>query len=223
MNKEELIEMIREEINSLAFETLRNSNKPEPKAFKPKGLTEDELEYALFHGGKKPKDNSLKSITTIREAYDNGLPKIQSVEIIAFEDSFEEMLKEIDGASVVFDTQGNGYSLDLKIGADGIVGGASGIIDMGDKGKVNWSYSIKDGLRVTTQDLKVEQGTKRLLERLYNHYDEWQKEWREKLTIQPGQEVEEPAMESPAPGQESEIDAGIEGGTGVADESPTGP
>ncbi len=212
MNKEELLEMIREEIHSLAFETLRNSKKEKPKAFKPKGLSEEELEYALFHGGNKPENKSLKIPITIREAYDNGLPKIQSIEISEFEDSFEEMLKEVDGASVVFDPQSNGYSLDLKIGQDGIVGGASGKIEMGDKGLVDWSYSIKDGLHVTTQDLRVEQGTKRLMEKLYNHYDAWQKDWREKLTIQPGQEVEEPEMELEVPAPEAAaIQAGTEG------------
>jgi len=212
MNKEELLEMIREEIRSLAFETLRNGKKEKPKAFKPKGLSEDELEYAMFYGGNKPKKDSLKASTTIREAYDNGLPKIQAVEISEFEDSFEEMLKEVDGASVVFDTQKNGYSLDLKIGQDGIVGGASGKIEMGDKGLLNWSYSIKDGLHVTTEDLRVEQGTKRLIEKLYNHYDSWQKDWREKLTIQPGQEVEEPEMEMEVPAPEAaEIEAVTEG------------
>jgi len=222
MNKDQLVEMIREEIRSLAFETLRGNQKEKPKAFKPKGLTEDELEYAIFNGGHEPKNKSHISSTTIREVYDNGLPKIKEVEITEFEDSFEEMLQEVDGASVVFDTQQNNYSLDLKIGRDGIVGGASGKIEMGDKGIVNWSYSIKDGLHVTTEDLRVEQGTKRLLEKLYNHYDVWQKEWREKLTIKPGEEVAEPEMDAPAPGEEAEVEAGTEGAALPAEEVPAG-
>jgi len=199
MNKDELIEMIREEIHSLAFETLRNNakekNDKKNRIFKPKGLSEDEIEYSMFYGGNKPDKNGLPQPITIREGYDSGIPQINSVEISQFEDSFEEMLQEIDGASVVFDKQSNGYSLKMWIGAEGIEAGASGVIEMGNKGRVKWAYSLKNGLTVSTEDLAVEQGNKRLLEKLYNNYDAWQKEWREKLTIQPGQEEAEPAPE----------------------------
>jgi hypothetical protein len=199
MNKDELIEMIREEIHSLAFETLRSNakekNDKKNRIFKPKGLSEDEIEYSMFYGGNKPDKNGLPQPITIREGYDSGIPQINSVEISQFEDSFEEMLQEIDGASVVFDKQSNGYSLKMWIGTEGIEAGASGVIEMGNKGKIKWAYSLKNGLIVSTEDLAVEQGNKRLLEKLYNNYDNWQKEWREKLTIQPGQEEAEPAPE----------------------------
>jgi hypothetical protein len=149
----------------------------------------------MFYGGNKPDKNGLPQPITIREGYDSGIPQINSVEISQFEDSFEEMLQEIDGASVVFDKQSNGYSLKMWIGTEGIEAGASGVIEMGNKGKIKWAYSLKNGLIVSTEDLAVEQGNKRLLEKLYNNYDNWQKEWREKLTIQPGQEEAEPAPE----------------------------
>lgn len=205
MNKDELLEMIREEIRSLAFETLRDNSKKKAKAFKPKGLSEDEIEHSLFYGGRKPKNNDMSMRTYIKENYDSGIPQINSTEIIQFEDSFEEMLTETDGASVVFDAQSNGYSLKMWMGADGIEAGASGVIEMGNRGSVKWAYSLKNGLTVSTEDLSVEQGNKRLLEKLFNHYDEWQKEWREKLTIQPGSVSDEPetGMPEEAPTEEA--------------------
>jgi len=200
MNKEELLEMIRQEVSALAFETLRSSSKEKEdqknRIFKPKGLSEDEIEYNMFYGGNKPDKNGIPQPITIRENYESGIPQINSIEITEFEDSFEEMLQEIDGASVVFDAQSNGYSLKMWIGPEGIEAGASGAIEMGNKGNVKFAYSLKNGLTISTEDLVVEQGNKRLLEKLYNHYDAWQKDWREKLTIQPGQETAEPEMQA---------------------------
>lgn len=111
MTRNELTEMIRQEIRSLAFEELRNKSKEKNseknRIFKPKGLSEEELELALFHGGNKPEEKDITKIlpVTIKEGYNNSIPQIQSSEVTEFEDSFEEMLKEVDGASVVFDKQ----------------------------------------------------------------------------------------------------------------------
>ena len=207
MNKEELLEMIREEIHSLAFETLRSTakekNKNKNKIFKPKGLSEDEIEHNMFYGGEEPDKNKK----FIKENYESGIPQIKSIEIIEFEDSFEEMLTDVNGASVVFDSQSNGYSLKMWIDSDGIQAGASGFIEMGNRGKVKWAYSLKNGLTISTENLLIEQGNKRLLEKLYNHYDVWQKDWREKLTIHPGQESkEQPSDEvNVSPSAEAEI------------------
>lgn len=203
MTRKDLTEMIRQEIRSLAFETLRNTTKEKSKVTKPKGLSEEELEFTLFYGGNKPEESDITKIlpVTIKESYDNGIPKIQSSEIKLFEDSFEEMLGDVDGASVVFDKQSNGYSLKVWIGPEGIEAGASGIIEMGRKGKINWSFSLKNGLIVTTKDLGLDKGNKMVFDKLYNNYNAWQKEWREKLTIQPGQvdnSAEIPAAEPSA-------------------------
>ena len=196
MTKNDLIEMIRKEIQSLAFETLRTSKNQ--KSTKPNGLTEDELEHALFYGGNKPnKDCTINTSMFIKEGFDNGLPKINASDVTEFEDSFETILQEIDGASVIFDTQSNGYSLKMWIGQDGIEAGASGTIEMGNKGKVKWAYSLQNGLTVSTEDLVVERGNKFVVEKLYSNYDAWQKDWREKLTIQPGQETTEAPIEAP--------------------------
>lgn len=201
MNKDELIEMIREELRSIAFETLRNNTKDKKdknRIFKPKGLSEDEIEHSVFYGGVEPKKNGVKSITTIRESYETGIPQINETEITQFEDSFEKALQDIDGASVIFDTQSNGYSLKMWIGPEGIEAGASGVVEMGNKGKVKWAYSLKNGITISTEDLIVEQNNKRLMEKLYNHYDEWQKDWRKKLTIQPGQATPDASAEPAA-------------------------
>jgi hypothetical protein len=181
MTRDELTEMIRNEIQELAFETLRNGKeKEQKKAFKPKGLTEDELEYSIFYGGQKPnKDGSLESVVAIKEAYESGIPKINSSDITQFEDSLEKSISEVDGASIVFDKQSNGYSMKMWIDSNGINAGASGTVEMGNKGKIKWAYSLQNGLTVSTEDLVIEKGNKLVIEKLFNNYDSWQKDWRE--------------------------------------------
>lgn len=190
MTRDELTEMIRSEIRSLAFDTLRNKSSNEKseknKIFKPKGLSEEELEHALFYGGNKPEEKDIKKLTTkINESVDSGVPKINSSDITEFEDSFEQMLSEIDGASIVFDKQSNGYSMKMGISSEGIECFASGKIELGIKGKVVWSFSLKNGLTISTDKLVLDKGNKLIVEKIYNNYDAWQKDWREKLTIQP--------------------------------------
>jgi len=209
MTRNELTEMIRQEIRSLAFEELRNKTKKieaeKSKIFKPKGLSEEEVELSMFHGGVKPDDFGSGNFlaATIKESYDSGLPQIKSSEVSQFEDSFEEMLSDIEGASVVFDKQSNGYSLKMWIGPEGIEAGASGVIEMGHNGRINWSYSLKNGLTISAEDLSVDKGNRNLIEKLYNNYNSWQKDWRERLTIRPGQSQEE----SPSVEQSTSVEA----------------
>lgn len=184
MTKEDLSKLIRYFIKELAFDTLRNNSKEKNSETTQKGLTEDELEYAVFYGGQKPnKDGSFESIITIKESFNNGIPKINSSDINEFENSFEKSISNVDGASIVFDKQSNGYSMKAWIDSNGINAGASGSIEMGNKGKINWAYSLQNGLTISTQNLIIEKGNKFVLENLFNHYNSWQKDWREKLTI----------------------------------------
>jgi len=187
MNKKDLIEMIRQEVKNLAYETLRNSSKKEKEDFykKPKSLTEEELEIILFHGGGKPEEKNISKILpiTIKESYEGGIPKIQSSEVLEFEDSFEKMLSEVEGASVIFDKQSNGYSLKMWVDNSGIEAGASGIVSMGSNGSITWSYSLKNGLNIKVDNLKIDKGNRVVFDKIYNHYNSWQKDWREKLTI----------------------------------------
>lgn len=194
MTRNELTMIIRDAISELAFESLRNQKNNQgaesKSAPKKKGLSEDELEYALFYGGNRPnKDGTMSAPTTIRESYDSGMPKINSSDITAFENGFRMILQEIDGASVVFDKQSNGYSLKMWIGHNGIEAGASGSIQMGNKGTVQWAYSLQNGLTVTMNDFIVEKSNRNILDKLYHNYDSWQKEWREKLTVTPGSPI----------------------------------
>lgn len=219
MTRDELIEMVRTEIRSLAYETLRTSSQKSKedersRTYKPKGLSEEDVEKNIFYGGGGPEDTTSFISTTINESAEGGLPKINSSEIAQFEDSFEEMLKEIDGASVVFDKQANGYSMKVSIDKDGIEAGASGVIEMGSKGKLDWSYSLKSGLHIKSDNLNIDKGNKLVAEKLFNHYDAWQKDWREKLTITPSEpSVEAPMPDAPAPeaGAEAAPEAGLPG------------
>lgn len=225
--REELMELIRKELHEVVYETLREKSQEQKddernRTFKPKGLSEEELEYALFHGGNKPeeKNNSRIITTTIKEGYDNGFPKINASDITGFEDGLEEMMKEVDGASVVFDKQSNGYSLTVGISPqDGIEAAASGNIDMGAQGKVEWAYSLKNGLTINTKDLAIDSGNKRVIEKLYNHYDSWQKDWREKLTVEPGSEEEAAAEEMPTDNTAMAAGPGGEMGAGPGAEA----
>lgn len=192
MTKEDLIKTIRKEIHELAMETLRKNTQASkelknPKVIKPKGLSEEELEHTLFYGGEKPEPKRVGLPQQIKEDYNNGVPKINSSDVTQFEDSFENMLQEVEGASVVFDKQSNGYSLKMWFGENGIEAGASGVINLGNKGKIVWSYSLANGLNVKVDSLDLEKGNKLVFEKLFNNYNDWQKDWREKLTITPGQ------------------------------------
>lgn len=213
MTRDELTTMIRDAISELAFETLRSGNKAKQAQEvqpKKKGLSEDELEYALFYGGNRPnKDGTTSTPITIKENHEGGIPKINSSDIAAFERGFEMILQEINGASVVFDKQSNGYTLKMWIGPSGIEAGASGSIHMGNKGVVKWAYSLQNGLTVTMDNLIVEKGNKNILEKLYSNYDSWQKEWREKLTVTSG---------SPIAGSDN-----FEGGLASQEEPPQSP
>lgn len=201
MTRKELSDIIKNELKTLAYDTLRNSSQRinEKEVSKPKKITEEELEKILFYGGGEPEEkNPFKyNPINIKESVENGIPKIQASEVKEFEDSFELMLSDIEGASVVFDTQSNGYPLKIWIGSEGIEAGSSGLIDMGLNGKVSWSYSLKNGLNIKTENLNIDKGNKNFLEKIYHHYNNWQKEWRQKLTITPAEQETNLNIEQP--------------------------
>lgn len=143
-------------------------------------ITEEDVDSFLFFGGGKPKKEKADKTFTIREAMDNNI-KITTTEIKKFETSFRDVLDAIPGSTIVFNKQKNGYSLLAIKKPDGIEAVASGIINMGARGKISWSYSIMNGLTVNAQNLKLSNSNKGALESLFNHYEAWQKEWREKL------------------------------------------
>jgi len=188
MNKEKLLNIISTEIQAAANEYLKDlSAQKRAQAtneyVNSKNINDDELELTLFHGGVQPEDKSKKLVPiTLRESIESNL-KITTGEIKKFESSFGEILDNIPGASIVFDKQKNGYSIIATKRADGVEAKASGIINLGDSGKLIWSYSILNGFNLNAQNLKLNQGNKTMFEALSNHYDDWQKEWREKLNL----------------------------------------
>jgi len=145
-------------------------------------ISEDEVDNTLFFGGHPKKEEKKVGPITIKEGAESGL-KITIGEIKEFENSFKQMLDGIPGASIVFDKQKNGYSIIATKRADGVEAKASGIINLGDNGKLIWFYSILNGITLNAQNIKLNEGNKAMFETLYNHYNDWQKKWREMLNL----------------------------------------
>ena len=226
MNKDDLRNIIREKVQEVAHEYLRDlSAKNKVNAtnnhLNSSSITDEEFDTMFFHGGSNPKkDNEKKGKITIKEGAESGL-KITSSEIKKFENSFEDILKNIPGASIVFDKQKNGYTISASKRTDGIEAKASGIINLGDNGKINWSYSILNGFNLNAQNLKLSQGNKTMFEALSNHYDDWQKEWREKLNLPTSSQDGDGGMQ-PADGpQENGQEIGMPPVTGAGVSAPT--
>jgi len=185
MEKEELRRLIKQGIqDSLVgkLKDLKNQSgvQKTDSYLNSEEITEDDVDSFMFYGGGQPKKKKSEKTFTIREAMDNNI-KITTSEIKQFETSFKDVLDMIPGSTIVFNKQKNGYSLLAIKKPDGIEAIASGIINMGSRGKIAWSYSIMNGLTINAQNLKVSGSNKGALEALFNHYDSWQKEWREKL------------------------------------------
>ncbi len=188
MNKDDLQKLIQKEIQTVAFGYLKDlKNQKQAQGtddyLNSKNMTEDEFDAVFFFGGNKPKKEEKKiGPITIREGVDSNL-RITTSEIKNFENSFKEILDNIPGASIVFDKQKNGHSIVATKRADGVEAKASGILNLGDNGKLIWSYSILNGFNLNAQNLKLSQSNKTMFEALANHYDDWQKGWREKLNL----------------------------------------
>jgi hypothetical protein len=186
MNKQGLAELISSEIRNALVEKAKGSNSQEKiesseSYLKSEEITEDDFDEVLFHGGNKPKQEEKNSkVFTIKEENANDI-KITKSEITAFENSFKEFLGGMPNATVVFDIQENGHSLLATKKSDGIEAISSGIINLGNDGKILWSYSIMNGLTLNAQNLKLDNDTKSISENLYNHFIVWQKTWKEKL------------------------------------------
>ena len=215
MNKEDLLKLISKKIEEVTHEYLRDlKNKHMAQTttdyLNSSSISEDEFDNMFFHGGSQPKNKEKKiGPITIKEGVDSNL-KITVSEIKDFENSFEKILSDIPGASIVFDKQKNGYSIAATKRSDGVEAKASGIINLGDNGKIVWSYSILNGFNVNAQNLKLSQGNKNMFEALTNHYNDWQKKWREKLNLPSAAEPTEDGEMKPA---DALPDMGMGGGT----------
>lgn len=212
MNKDDLLKLISDEIQLVAFDylkekTLKEKTKSTDDYLNSRSLTDADVDHILFHGGAQQEKFNLSDRIALKENAEPSL-KITTSEIKNFEKSFEDILKNIPGASIVFDKQRNGYSIMATKRSDGVEAKASGIINLGDKGKIIWSYSILNGFNLNAQNLKLSQSNKTMFESLANHYDDWQKSWREKLNLPgapendgaalSGDNIAQPAQSAPA-------------------------
>lgn len=187
MNKEDLQKLIGDEIQKVAHEYLKElSNQKKAQStndyINSKNISEEDFDNNFFYGGNNAREEKKKNTIIFKESTDSEL-KITTSEIKEFENSFGEILENIPGASIVFDKQNNGYSISATKRADGVEAKASGIINLGDNGKITFTYSILNGLNLNAQNLKLSESNKTMFEALYNHYNDWQKKWREKLNL----------------------------------------
>lgn len=188
MDRNDLYKLIQAEIQAVAFDYLKEKTQKEKATatsdyLASKSITDEDIDHALFHGGGAPREeDKYKGKITIKEGVDTNL-KITTSEIKNFENSFKQILDNVPGASIVFDKQKNNYSIIATKRPDGVEAKASGILNLGENGKIIWSYSILNGLILNAQNLKLNQSNKGMFEAFYNHYDDWQKKWREKLNL----------------------------------------
>lgn len=184
MKKSDLDQIIKSEIKKELVHTMKhlssNSKTEATTAVMPQ---EEALDFdtALFHGGDKTRSEEKHSPITIKEA-DEKIA-IKSYEVDEFEKSFATFMSRIPNATYDLLKQTNGYTVIAYKTAGGIEVKSGGIISFGDMGKINFTYSLIDGLRVNAQNFQVTQENKVVLEALYNNYDSWQKNWRLKLSL----------------------------------------
>lgn len=207
MTREDIQKLVEREIQSVAHEYLKDlhsykKSQETQNYLNSNSISEDEFDTVFFHGGNQPKHEEPKqSKITIKENTSSNL-KITTSEIKDFENSFGEILEKIPGASIVFDKQKNGYSIIATKRPDGVEAKASGIINLGENGKITWSYSILNGFNLNAQNLKLSEGNKTMFEALANHYNDWQKTWREKLNL-PAASEPEPTAPQPDAGTQA--------------------
>lgn len=185
MNKQELQELIQSEIREALIGKAKGASSQEKmKAtesyLQSEEITDEDFDKVLFFGLEEPKEEKHGKTFTIKENMNNDI-KITTTEIKEFENSFKDVLNPLPNATVMFNKQKNGYTILATKKSDGIDAIASGVINLGDDGKITWFYSIMNGLTLNAQNLKLDNDTKMISENLYNHFIGWQTKWRDKL------------------------------------------
>lgn len=230
MNRERLQQIIRTSVQEVAHEYLKELSrlkqiKDTDNFLNSSSISEDDFDTVFFHGGQNPdaEGKNKRGQLTINENTNNNL-KITTSEIKEFENSFKDILDRTPGASIVFDKQKNGFSIIATKRTDGVEAKASGILNLGDKGKIVWSYSLLNGFNVNAQNLKLSDSNKFMFEALTNHYNDWQKTWRDKLNLPSAPSSEENNIQAGADMGGMEIGqggAGIGAQTGPGSAAPT--
>ena len=109
MNKDDLLKLISDEIQLVAFDylkekTLKEKTKSTDDYLNSRSLTDADVDHILFHGGAQQEKINLSDRIALKENAEPAL-KITTSEIKNFEKSFEDILQNIPGASIVFDKQ----------------------------------------------------------------------------------------------------------------------
>jgi hypothetical protein len=228
MKREALKRLIRNSIQTVSNEYLTHLAKQQDisntdKFLNSDNISEEDFDSHLFFGGvEDPALKKHKNSIFIQEGTDSSL-KITSSEIKDFENSFKQILDSVPGATIVFDRQKNGYSISAVKRSDGVEAKASGILNLGDNGKITWSYSILNGFNINAQNLKLSDDNKTMFEALTNHYNDWQKNWRNKLNL-PSAPQEEDGGENQLGTQQPSAPpvGGLEGGPATGGAAPSG-
>lgn len=180
----DLQEFIRREIWQAASQQLKREReaaqaKPRPDASPDWTNKDREFDNLLFNGGYE--DRGFHKTIGLSESV-NEIPPISSQEVSDFEKKFGDILSKYTNATTSFDEQGKQRkSMQFKKTDKGIAVQASGYIQVGNEGTIRWMFSIPNGFRIETEGLEVTQSNRDLIADLYNFYNEWQKEWRQKL------------------------------------------
>lgn len=212
MNNKQLEELIRKEVWSAAAAELKRQKEAAASAPRPDAapkMNDREFNNLLFNGGYE--DMGFHKTVGLNE--NQTPPTISSGEIQEFERKFADILSKYPNTTVSFDQQGRAKkSMMFKQGDKGIAVTASGYVQAGNEGTLRWMFSIPNGCRIETEGFELTQENRDMLADLYNFYNEWQQEWRQKLTGNQTSKDEEGGPEAEQPGDVPGLDMAPGGG-----------
>ena len=185
-------EIIQDEIKNFSLDQLRGKNKPS----KPEGKSDydkikeiEDIDNAIFHGGDSPvkKNSNQKFIKENEESGNqNEDPRITQTEIDQFEKDFREKVSPL----VNFSKKEDGsINFELYKVDSGVEAKVSGTIPLKAENKIDWSYSLQNGAYINVS-AELTSEVSEIINKMSFFYEEWKKNWVEKLTELPGTEEE---------------------------------
>lgn len=196
MRKGHMMELIQRLIHDEAIEQLKMKKAASPHD--APDMSDDELDLMLFHGGMEPMNESF-----------DGTAKIGTSDITEFENQMHAIISNVPNAILSFDKQPNGHSILLKNGGQSVDVVASGKIAFGNEGNITWMFSIPNGLRLSTEGLQITQENRDIVTNMFDYYNTWQKDWRQKL-LAPDQGASSEEQENPGGNQTPGMDMGAQ-------------
>lgn len=186
-------EIIQDEIKNFSIEQLKGKNKSE----KPKGKSDydkikevQDVDNVIFHGGDEPLGDKIRNKRYISEGEEASSqtddPRITQTEIDSFESSFREKVSPL----VNFVKKEDGtLNFELYKGESGIEAKVSGTIPLKAENKIEWSFSLQNGAYINVS-AELTQEVADILSKMSFFYEEWKRDWTEKLTELPAKEEE---------------------------------